>query len=73
MGKNNPGQNANRKKANKFTERSSNFERLEELQLEAAKRGIELEELEEQLANEEESKSNGSDSDGESNAQDSNA
>ena len=43
MGKNNPGQNANRKKANKFTERSNNFEKLEEMQLEAARRGIELE------------------------------
>ena len=69
MGKNNPGQNANRKKANKFTEKGlGNFERIEELQLEAARRGIEVEELEEQLEKEEESKSNGSDSDGESDA-----
>lgn len=62
MGKN---QNANRNKANKFKERSNNFERLEEMQMEAAKRGIELEELQEELAKESDgSKSDGSDSDG---------
>lgn len=47
MGKNNPNANANRLKKSKFTERSDNFEKIEEMQLEAARRGIEVEELEE--------------------------